>query len=96
MDQRLASELTFENPKMPVIQDTAPVTAWLAAAWAFADSEAVVVLIRQVPEVVRLYPVLQTEQIEGEEQVLQDSTAQFKTVTDINFWVVMPDTTELM
>ena len=51
---------------------------------AFADSEAV--LIKQVPEVVSLYPVLQTEQIEAEEeQVLQDSTAQFNTVNDINF-----------
>ena len=30
MDQRLASELTFENPKTAVIQDTAPITAWLA------------------------------------------------------------------
>ena len=94
MDQRFARELTFENAKMPVIQDVAPVTAWLAAAWAFADSEAA--LIRQVPEVVRLYPELQTEQIETEEQVLQDSTVQFNTVTDINFWVVVPETAELM
>ena len=97
IDQRLPRELIFENPKKPVIQDTAPVILRFTAAWIFADSEAVGGIIRQVPEVVRLYPALQTEQIEAEEEhVLQDFTAQFNTVTDISFLVMAPDTSEFM
>ena len=97
MDHMLLIELVLIMLKITDINNHSPVTTNVIIKKSLLFSDASIPDCEHVFREVKLKPELQVEQIEGEEeQVLQDSIAQFSTFTNMSFWVVVPEIAELM